>query len=120
MAVMMLAKAAALALGAAGAAGETQEPRPSDVIVVTASRAGELRSASPAPVAVMEAGEIERLGAQHVSEALNRLPGVMIHRGNGAEHSPPSARLCLPAAPGRAAFSIWKTVCRCARRALPM
>jgi iron complex outermembrane recepter protein len=86
MAVMMLAQAAALALGAAGAAGETQEPRPSDVIVVTASRAGELRSASPAPVAVMEAGEIERLGAQHVSEALNRLPGVMIHRGNGAEH----------------------------------
>ncbi len=82
MAMMMLAQAAAAILSMSAAAAQTGD----DVIIVTASRSGELRSASPAPVAVMEAGEIERLGAQHVSEALNRLPGVMIHRGNGAEH----------------------------------
>ncbi|KAA5804460.1 TonB-dependent receptor [Alkalicaulis satelles] len=78
----MIAPLAALLALAASAAADAGD----DVIIVTASRTGEARAASPAPVAVMDAGEIERLGAQHVSEALNRMPGVMIHRGNGAEH----------------------------------
>ena len=57
-----------------------------DVIVVTASRLAEPRSASAAPVAVLGADELERIGAHHAAEALNRLPGVFIHRGNGVEH----------------------------------
>ncbi len=57
-----------------------------DVIVVTASRQAEDRNATSAPVAVMGAEEIERLGAHHAAEALNRLPGVFVHRGNGVEH----------------------------------
>ncbi|MEQ8405352.1 MAG: TonB-dependent receptor [Oceanicaulis sp.] len=57
-----------------------------DVIVVTAARAEESRDAAAAPVAVMGEAEIERLGAHHMAEALNRLPGVFIHRGNGVEH----------------------------------
>ena len=57
-----------------------------EVIVVTAARAEEARDAAAAPVAVMGEAEIERLGAHHMAEALNRLPGVFIHRGNGVEH----------------------------------
>jgi iron complex outermembrane receptor protein len=57
-----------------------------DVIVVTASRQAEDRNATSAPVAVMGAEELERLGAHHAAEALNRLPGVFVHRGNGVEH----------------------------------
>jgi iron complex outermembrane receptor protein len=57
-----------------------------DVIVVTASRLAEARSDTAVPVSVLGAAEIERLGAHHAAEALNRLPGVFVHRGNGVEH----------------------------------
>jgi outer membrane receptor protein involved in Fe transport len=57
-----------------------------DVIVITASRQAEDRSATSTPVAVLSAAEIERLGSHHAAEALNRLPGVFVHRGNGVEH----------------------------------
>ena len=75
----------------AGAALASAEPaafaqRAPDVIVVTATRGEEGRDAVAAPVAVLEAEEIARLGAHHIAEALNRLPGVFIHRGSGTEH----------------------------------
>ena len=57
-----------------------------DVITVTADRRGEARDAAIIPVAVIEAAAIELVGAQHVSELLNRTAGVNINRGNGAEH----------------------------------
>jgi outer membrane receptor protein involved in Fe transport len=57
-----------------------------DVIVVTGARSETLRSDSTLATAILEAEAIDRVGAQHVSEALNRLPGVNINRGNGAEH----------------------------------
>ena len=58
----------------------------SDVVVVTGTRTETLRQQSTQAVSVLTAQEIERLGAQHISEALNRLPGVNLNRGNGAEH----------------------------------
>ena len=57
-----------------------------DVVVVTASRIAEARDATATPVAVLSQAELERVGAHHAAEALNRLPGVFIHRGNGVEH----------------------------------
>lgn len=63
-----------------------QQTQSSDVIVVTASRTAEPQSASAIPVAVLDEAELERIGAHHAAEALNRLPGVFIHRGNGVEH----------------------------------
>ncbi len=57
-----------------------------DVIVITASRQAEDRNVTSAPVAVLGADEIQRLRAHHAAEALNRLPGVFVHRGNGVEH----------------------------------
>lgn len=77
---LLLAFAASSVLAPAAAA------QSDEVIVVTATRAEESRDAAIAPVAVLGEGEIERLGAHHMAEALNRLPGVFIHRGNGVEH----------------------------------
>ncbi len=57
-----------------------------DVVIVTASRLAEARSESSTPVSVLGAAELERLGAHHAAEALNRAPGVFVHRGNGVEH----------------------------------
>lgn len=74
------------ALGGAAYAQPADAVSEGDVIVVSAARAEETRDAGPAPVAVMGEAEIERLGAHHMAEALNRLPGVFIHRGNGVEH----------------------------------
>lgn len=37
-------------------------------------------------IAVLDTDEIARVAADHPSEILNRAPGVLVHRGNGAEH----------------------------------
>lgn len=63
-----------------------EDGEPGDVIVVTASRLAEPQGAGAVPVAVLGEEELERIGAHHAAEALNRLPGVFIHRGNGVEH----------------------------------
>ncbi len=54
-------------------------------VVVTASKRVEARLDVPASIAVIESGELRLLGASHVSEALNRIAGVMIQRGSGQE-----------------------------------
>ncbi|MCR9128417.1 MAG: TonB-dependent receptor [Alphaproteobacteria bacterium] len=64
----------------------SQESQSGDVIVVTASRLTEPQGESAVPVAVLDEAALERIGAHHAAEALNRLPGVFIHRGNGVEH----------------------------------
>lgn len=75
----MLAAALSLALAQATAPG-------GDTIVVTGARAAEPAGKLATPVAVFDRAELRRLGAQHISEVLNRAPGVFIHRGNGVEH----------------------------------
>ena len=62
------------------------DAQPSDVVVVTATRSATPRAQAPLAIGVLDEAEIERVGAQHISEALNRLPGVNLNRGNGAEH----------------------------------
>ncbi|MBR9826395.1 MAG: TonB-dependent receptor [Alphaproteobacteria bacterium] len=57
-----------------------------DTIVVTAERGGEARDAAVLPVGLLGEEEIASVGAQHPAELLNRIAGVNIHRGNGAEH----------------------------------
>jgi len=57
-----------------------------DVVVVTGTRSETFRQNSTLAVSVLDAEEIGRIRPQHVSEALNRLPGVNLNRGNGAEH----------------------------------
>lgn len=57
-----------------------------DVVTVTADRRGEARDGAILGVGVINAAMIETVGAQHVSELLNRTAGVNISRGDGAEH----------------------------------
>ena len=61
-------------------------PSARDVVVVTGARAETLRRDSTLATAILDEATLDRIGAQHVSEALNRLPGVNLNRGNGAEH----------------------------------
>lgn len=57
-----------------------------DVIVVTADREGERRDAAILPVGLLDAEAVIAAGAHHPAELINQLPGVNLHRGNGAEH----------------------------------
>lgn len=63
-----------------------EAPVARDVVVVTGARTETLRSDSTLATALLDAEALDRVGAHHISEALNRLPGVNINRGNGAEH----------------------------------
>ncbi len=57
-----------------------------DAIVVTAERREQSARLVPASVSTVGAAELQRIGADHASEILNRSAGVLIHRGNGQEH----------------------------------
>ncbi|TGY94134.1 TonB-dependent receptor [Marinicauda pacifica] len=64
----------------------TQASPGDDVIVVSGARTGEVAETLATPVTVFDRAELRRIGAQHISEILNRSPGVFINRGNGVEH----------------------------------
>jgi len=57
-----------------------------DEIVVTADRRETPKSEQPSSISVLASDEILRINADHPSEALNRIAGVLINRGNGQEH----------------------------------
>ena len=57
-----------------------------ETIVVTASRAVQSSAEVPASIRSLSAEELGLVGAVHISEALARVPGVWISRGNGQEH----------------------------------
>ncbi len=75
--------AAALVASTAASAAMANDD---DRIVVTGSRAPEAVAEQPVSIARLEADTLERIRAEHPSEALNRLPGVFIHRNSGANH----------------------------------
>ena len=54
-------------------------------IVVTAQRQPVAALATPLSIGRVDRDAIELLGATHSSEALNRVPGVMVQRGSGQE-----------------------------------
>lgn len=57
-----------------------------DTIVVTGLPEPKVLATLPQSTAAMDTATIDRIGAHHPSEALNRLPGLNIHRGSGMEH----------------------------------
>jgi outer membrane receptor protein involved in Fe transport len=59
---------------------------PIEPIIVTGLPVPEPRATTPLSTAVLGTDEIDRIGAHHPAEDLNRLPGVLIHRGSGLEH----------------------------------
>ena len=58
----------------------------SDEVVVTADRRQTAKAETPYSISVLGSDEIMRINADHPAEALNRLAGVLINRGNGQEH----------------------------------
>ena len=69
---------------AAAAAARAASPTLED-IVVTAQRQPVAALATPLSIGRVDRDAIELLGATHSSEALNRVPGVMVQRGSGQE-----------------------------------
>ena len=69
----------------AQSAPETADQTP-DRITITASRAAQNVDQSIIAVSVTGEAEIKAVSAHHPAELLNRTPGVLLHRGNGAEH----------------------------------
>lgn len=57
-----------------------------DEIVVTGERRARAAADAPYSVSILGADALTRIAADHPAEALNRLAGVLIHRGNGQEH----------------------------------
>ncbi|MCG8440893.1 MAG: TonB-dependent receptor [Caulobacterales bacterium] len=72
------AAGAGLATAAAG-----QDP---DRLVVTASGRGEPLATAPSAISLLDSRELQLIDADHIQEALNRVPGVFLHRGSGQEH----------------------------------
>jgi len=58
----------------------------SETITVTATRSAQDVDQSIIAVTVTGTAEITEVSAHHPAELLNRTPGVLLHRGNGAEH----------------------------------
>jgi len=75
-----------LTLLAASPVWAADEPEPDEVMVIIGTREAEPAADHAGNTAQLDEAEIEFIHADHVAEALNRLPGVNIHRGNGAEH----------------------------------
>ncbi|MFN3959990.1 MAG: TonB-dependent receptor [Parvularculaceae bacterium] len=57
-----------------------------DEIVVSGERRARAAAEAPFSVSILGADELTRIAADHPAEALNRVAGVLIHRGNGQEH----------------------------------
>jgi outer membrane receptor protein involved in Fe transport len=54
-------------------------------MVVTATRTEQTLGSSPFSISVLSETELQQISHIHISEALSRLPGVWISRGNGQE-----------------------------------
>ena len=69
-----------------GAATVDEENNGFERFVITGTRTEKAIDEQAGNTARLDGSEIEFINADHVAEALNRLPGVMLHRGNGQEH----------------------------------
>jgi outer membrane receptor protein involved in Fe transport len=77
-----------------------------DTIVVTAERRAQDVSTLPSNASALDAQDLQRIGAQAPSEALNRLPGVAIHRGSGVESLPAIRSPVLTGGQGAGSFLV--------------
>lgn len=57
-----------------------------DTIIVTAERRAQSAAEIARSISVLDGDTLALISADHVSEALARVPGVGLHRGSGAEH----------------------------------
>jgi len=57
-----------------------------DKFVVTGERRETSLSQTPLSISRIDHSEVDRINADHASEVLARVPGVLVHRGSGQEH----------------------------------
>ncbi len=77
--------AAATALSAVPALAQNGQQAIEEIQVISTMRKSEGLADVNAAVSVLTEQELELIGHTHLQEALNRLPGVSIHRNNGQE-----------------------------------
>ncbi len=75
-------------------------------VIVTAERREQQLADEGSSVAVLGRDELQRLGAQHPAEALNRTPGVNYHRGSGVENLPAIRSPVLNGGAGAGSFLV--------------
>ena len=77
-----------------------------EVVIVTAERRAQPIEDEGSSVAVLGAEALERIGAQHTAEVLNRLPGFNYHRGSGVENLPAIRSPVLNGGAGAGSFLV--------------
>ncbi len=80
--------------------------RADDEIVVTAARRAQALTTLPSNAASLSRDDLAAIGAQAPSEALNRIPGVAVHRGSGVESLPAIRSPVLTGGQGAGSFLI--------------
>ena len=75
-------------------------------IIVTAERREQPITEEGSSIAVLGREELQRIGAQHAVEALNRTPGVNYHRGSGVENLPAIRSPVLNGGAGAGSFLV--------------
>lgn len=75
-----------------------------ETIVVTGNRVEQSISSIASNISVIQQGEIGEIEAVHINEAMSRIPGTWISRGNGQEHLTAIRSPVLTGAGGCGAF----------------
>jgi iron complex outermembrane recepter protein len=75
-------------------------------VIVTAERREQPLAEEGSSIAVLGRDELQRIGAQHPAEALNRAPGVNYHRGSGVENLPAIRSPVLNGGAGAGSFLV--------------
>ncbi|HYD71605.1 MAG TPA: TonB-dependent receptor [Candidatus Binatia bacterium] len=75
-------------------------------VIVTAERREQAIADEGSSVSVLMRGELQRVGAHHPVEALNRVPGVSYHRGSGVENLPAIRSPVLNGGAGAGSFLV--------------
>ncbi len=84
--LMALLLPTALPLHAETSNQETMTGKRMETTVVTATRTEQTLANSAASLSLISTEALEQISAIHISEALTRVPGVWVSRGNGQEH----------------------------------
>ncbi|NHK28305.1 TonB-dependent receptor [Parvularcula flava] len=82
-ALLLSTALAAFAVPGMSVAAQENQPGDDEIIVITTERRGTLLEETPAAISTFN--DIDRIDADHPSEILARVPGVMIDRNSGQE-----------------------------------
>lgn len=75
-----------LSVTSAQAQRETLPPQTLEVMTVTANRLAQPLASQAASLSVVNMDELQAVSHTHINEALARVPGTWVSRGNGQEH----------------------------------